>query len=199
MSMRILFWLSLALGLGAWGEPLRCKQIYAKTPVEVIVEDIQGRRDPSSIINPGALKKQVIEVDYNNTRSLQILDSILNIFYQYPAQWVSKTRGYTELNIPQSRWNDLFKQDFTASMMELLQTQIYRVDFYENGLREVSPQASLLISYRVIETEAGETVFRFRIDPRVRRMYDYVEEPSIARRTLGAGILRTETFPRRRY
>jgi hypothetical protein len=158
---------------------LFCSQIFVAQPQPVVTE---------------------FRIEYNDSNAFKILKKINRIFYEYPREYMENTRTTASVTVPESRWLEIFGEDYETVIAELLKAEIYKIETFEDGSQTRVFDASLIIAYSNdgIKTFTNEWVntqrsFFFQFDRRILRLMELNEEPAYVGNALEGGVIERKT------
>lgn len=150
-----------------------------------------------------APSQKAIRVEYklesNDAKVLKILRRINLVFYEYPREYMENSRTVAKVTIPASRWDEIFKDDYTAVIEELSRVHIYRVETYEDGSESRTYDAPLLVSFGRDEMKTfphewvpTQPAYSFQFDRRILNLMERLIEPAHVAYILELGTIDRE-------
>ncbi|MBY0385079.1 hypothetical protein K2X05_07960 [bacterium] len=174
-------WKSYLLGLGLlcspsvlWAETLQCIDFFQKqTP-----------------------KWTEFRIEYNGSNTFQILRKINRVFNEYPREYMENSKTVAKVTIPESRWQEVFGQDYFSVINELSKAEIYKTEIYEDGTQSRVFDVKVLIAFRNDEIKnfpnewiPQQKSYSFEFDRRILRLMEILEEPAHVGYVLENGII----------
>ena len=136
-------------------------------------------------------------IEFNDSDSYKILRNVNRVFVEYSRDYMENTKTEARITVPESRWMEIFKQDYETVIQELSKVEIYKVDTYEDGTQTRVFDANLLVSYSndELKTFRNEWIptqrsFSFQFDRRILRLMEIQVEPAYVGMILKSGVIR---------
>ncbi len=140
--------------------------------------------------------KTEIRVEYQDPKVLKLFRKINMVFLEDPRGYIENTQTVAKITVPESRWDEIFGQDFESVINELSKVKIYKIETYEDGTQTRVFDAPFLVSYRNDElktfpnewvtTQRSQT---FEFDRRVLRIIETYLEPAHVAYILEVGVI----------
>lgn len=140
--------------------------------------------------------KTEIKLEYDNPNVLKIFRKISRIFLEYPRGYMENTATVAKVTVPESRWHEIFVQDYEVVMSELSKVRIYKIETFEDGTQTRVFDAPFLVSYHndKLKNFPNEwiTIQRsqsFEFDRRVLKIMENYLEPAHVAYILEMGVI----------
>jgi hypothetical protein len=176
MNFKIIALLVLLLPHRGWSTPQTCRQALQDFPPETVLTEFQ--------------------IEYNDSDAIAILRKIHRIYLEYPIEYMQISRTTAWVTVPESRWLEIFAQDYESVIHELSRVKIRRVETYEDGSRSRFWDADLLVSFRNDETRHYphewvpiQKAYSFQLDRRILTLMERHRESANVMMVLELGII----------
>jgi hypothetical protein len=140
--------------------------------------------------------KTEIRLEYENPNVLKLFRKINLVFLEYPRGYMENTPTVAKITVPESRWQEIFVQDYQAVISELSKVQIYKVETFADGTQTRVFDAPFLKSFRndEVKTFPNEWVTTqrsqtFEFDRRVLKIIETYLEPAHVAYILELGVI----------
>ncbi len=135
-------------------------------------------------------------IKFNNRAAFKILRQVNRVFSEYPKEYMQNSKTKAEITVPESRWFEVFGQDYETVISELAKVQIYRVETFKDGTILEAFQGNLLLSFSDDKTKfypnewvTNQLSYSFQFDRRVLTLMETHPEPAHVAIILESGII----------
>lgn len=141
-------------------------------------------------------------IEFNDSKAFKILRKINLVFSEYPRGYMENSHTQARITVPESRWHEIFGQDYETVIQELAKVQIYRVDIYEDGSQDRMLDKDLLISFNNEEIKffpnewiTTQRSYSFQFDRRILTLMERYPEPAHVAIILEGGTIERDPEP----
>lgn len=156
---------------------------------EVMCQDVFRALTPNPV-------RTEIHIDFGDSDSYKILRKVNRVFNEYPRGYMENTRTTARITVPESRWMEVFAQDYEGVIEELSKVKLYKVEFYADGTQIRTFESDFLLWYgnENIKNFPNEWVseqraFSFQFDRRFLTLMERLVEPAYVGMALQSGII----------
>jgi hypothetical protein len=135
-------------------------------------------------------------VEFNDSNGLKLLRTIHRIVTEYPLEYMETSRTIARVTVPESRWQEIFLQDYQSVMNELSKVEITKVETFADGTQVQSLDAPVLISFCNDEFKNFprewvplQKSFSFQFDRRILDVMQKIQEPAVATWIFRDGVI----------
>ena len=116
---------------------------------------------------------------------VKILRRVNRVFIEYPRGYMENSRATASITVPESRWLEVFGQDYLSVIKQLSKVEIHKIETYEDGSQSRAFDRNLLISFRNDQLKhfpnewvEAQRSYSFQFDRRILTLMEWHREPA---------------------